>query len=132
MRILRYIFGLSVLISVSACYPLCNNGCFVYLGTLAPDFELPKWTKYGVDSYQRREDSRHCGSPVQEGDPSPDDLKFGQNYIIDKKIMGETDKQTQSRLVDDWQRCMFGKGYRYIGKCYDNEISRAQPKCGAP
>lgn len=30
------------------------------------------------------------------------------------------------------ERCMINKGYRFTGECYDNEISRASPACGAP
>ncbi|GGP23017.1 hypothetical protein [Silvimonas iriomotensis] len=115
----------------------CPGGCFIATGK---DVEalinarpyLLQWAKADVTPESRRMDSRTCGSDLLETVPYPDGIAFSQDRIQKEQQPREDDRAAYSRLFDNWQRCMLKKGYRYTGQCYDNEISRALPACGAP
>lgn len=85
------------------------------------------WIKPDTSAEQRVQDSIHC-----KGN------KFGLPIEIQANLKaamlpGEEDtKFARRRLFNNWQRCMLGKGYQYIGECYPNEISRSRPACGGP
>ena len=89
--------------------------------------EIEYWIKPGTSAEQRVEDSIDCkgnavGLPVES-----------QANLEAAMLPGEEDiKLARRRLFNNWQRCMLGKGYQYIGECYPNEISRSRPACGGP
>lgn len=85
---------------------------------------LQYWEKEGMTAESRRQDSVRCGAADTDHI-----LGFGQNKIKAAQRPGETNNETDTRLLHDWQRCMIKQGYRFTGKCYDNEISRASPAC---
>lgn len=104
---------------------------------------LRKWDKPGMTPEGRRQDAFDCGggrgvvspesacwsSPKGCPDVSDDVPVFGKNKIKASQQPGETENATETRLRHEWQRCMLSHGYRYTGKCYDNEIGRASPAC---
>jgi len=137
---------------VVAIMSLTLSGCFwwrapncIICTPAPPDPYLRKWEKPNVTDEQRRQDSVDCGSARDvaspdsacwatgkcppEGDRAPN---FGAIKINAARRANESDGEVSSRLFNDWQRCMLGKGYRFTGECFDNEISRNQPACGAP
>jgi hypothetical protein len=75
---------------------------------------------------KRRQDSADCGGGASD---SPG---FNEKKVEKARRPGETWLKAYGRLFDDWDRCMLKKGYRFTGKCYDNEVSKAKPACGAP
>ena len=89
--------------------------------------EIEFWIKPGITAEQRVQDSIDCkgnvvGLPVES-----------QANLEAAMLPGEEDiKLARRRLFNNWQRCMLGKGYQYIGECYPNEISRSRPACGGP
>ena len=89
--------------------------------------EIEYWIKPGTSAEQRVQDSIDCkgnvvGLPVES-----------QANLEAAMLPGEEDiKLARRRLFNNWQRCMLGKGYQYIGECYPNEISRSRPACGGP
>lgn len=48
-----------------------------------------------------------------------------------KKLAGESDVASRTRLEFEFQRCMIRSGYRYTGDC-TSDYMRACPLCGAP
>jgi len=89
--------------------------------------EIEYWIKPNTTAEQRVQDSIDCkgnvvGLPVES-----------QANLEAVMLLGEEDiKLARRRLFNNWQRCMLGKGYQYIGECYPNEISRSRPACGGP
>jgi hypothetical protein len=63
--------------------------------------EKPGWTVEG-----RRMDSAECGGPPN------DSIQYGSNAIKAAQRPGETERQTETRLRQEWYACMKGKGYR--------------------
>lgn len=87
---------------------------------------LEYWEKPGWTAETRMQSSASCGGGLS------DRPGFSEKYIKKFQKSGESDGQAYSRLFKEWERCMIRDGYRYTGKCYDNEISRVSPACGAP
>jgi hypothetical protein len=120
---IRFISFVSFVCLCSGCYiknsricgpqtsmSFCNPEVDEYL--LHPPQVGDQWNKDGVTFDQRRSDWVECGGR-SDGD-----------YTKDNQ-----DKEKFRRI----QRCMRDeKGYHYTGHCYDNEISRSLPACGAP
>lgn len=111
------------------CFSALLTGCtfgFVPTGLEPSRPYLTLWDK-PVTVEGRRGDWVECGGH-SDGSFSP--------YIglLNKERRPEEKDRSaaHSRLDHELQRCMLKKGYRYTGKCYDNEISRASPACGAP
>jgi hypothetical protein len=128
-QLLRALLFTLIVISVAAC---CPNGCFVLTG---PAFEAlahptpmrEQWSRSDRSDAERRLDWEKCGG-YKNGNFSPT-----QKAVDDERRPGETnDSAADGRLFRELQRCMLRNGYHYIGKCYDNEISRSLPACGAP
>ena len=115
------IFALCLIVSLS--------GCVVGFGVASEPGppEIEYWIKPGTSAEQRVQDSIDCkgnavGLPVES-----------QANLEAAMLPGEEDiKLARRRLFNNWQRCMLGKGYQYIGECYPNEISRSRPACGGP
>lgn len=110
---------------------LLTSGCSSCFGFVPTNLEPVKanldfWEKIDMTSDSRLADSAQCGGgyTVHTG-ARPETIRAA-------KRAGETERDTDFRLFHDWQRCMLQKGYRSTQKCYDNEISRAMPACGAP
>jgi len=143
MSLARYFFVALMLLILSGCGMF--GTILVAHSVSPPDPYLRKWEKPNVTDEQRRQDSVDCGSARDvaspdsacwatgkcppEGDRAPN---FGAIKINAARRANESDGEVSSRLFNDWQRCMLGKGYRFTGECFDNEISRNQPACGAP
>ena len=111
-------------------FPLAS-GCSTGFGFVPTNLEPAKaileyWEKPGMTNENRLVDSEQCGGgyTIYTGF-SPQTIKAAQRT-------GETERDTDFRLFHDWERCMLKKGYRSTQQCYDNEISRAMPSCGAP
>lgn len=97
-----------------------------YQSLMHPKPYLQKWEKPGGTAEARIQSSADCGGG------SGDKPGFSRSKIKEAQKNDESEGQTYGRLFDEWERCMVRKGYRYTGECYDNEISRASPACGAP
>jgi hypothetical protein len=85
------------------------------------------WSKPGHSDAERRSDWKNCGGH-ENGNFSP-------KIEIVRREQKQEEKDgslAYDRLYLELQRCMKRLGYQYIGKCYDNEISRSLPACGAP
>ncbi len=126
---LRVLLFALTIISLAAC---CPNGCFVLSGPAYKALAHPRpmredWLKAGNNDTERRSDWEICGG-YENGNFVPD-----IELLRKEKRADESNTQgARHRLFLELQRCMLRKGYQYIGKCYDNEISRALPACGAP
>ena len=98
-----------------------------YLKSIKPYIHY--WRKPEMTNDVRLFDSADCGGGRREANnPS-----FSREQIQAAKRAGDLKEDDAYRhLFHDWERCMLDKGYRYTGKCLDNEISRAKPACGAP
>ncbi len=118
-----------IIFSLAAC---CPNGCFVLRGPAFEALARPtpmreQWSRSDRSDADRRLDWESCGGS-QYGNFSPI-----QKAVDDERQPGEkNDFPADGRLLRKLQRCMLRKGYHYIGKCYDNEISKTLPACGAP
>jgi hypothetical protein len=120
---------------VAVCLSLWLTGCGTqvalsgqaredYLKSIKP--YLHYWDKPGMINEVRGQDSLNCGG--SNGGP---DFSAQQLNIV-RQSEDKNDFAPRARLHHEWQRCMIKKGYRFTGKCYDNEISRTSPACGAP
>jgi hypothetical protein len=117
------IFALSFIVSGCGIGGMWMNGN-PFPNPVKPYLEY--WEKPGWTAETRMQSSADCGGGYSDR-PGP-----SQKQIKEAKKNGETEGQTYVRLFKEWERCMVKKGYRYTGECYDNEISRASPACGAP
>ena len=87
---------------------------------------LEYWEKPGMTADSRMQVSASCGGGLSDRPGhSEEQIKAAQRN-------GEKRGQTYARLFNDWERCMIKNGYSFKGECYDNEISRSKPACGAP
>ncbi len=128
-KILSVYFTAAVVIMISGC---CPNGCFVVTGEayrrLAfPKPYLEKWEKPGASAEDRFQASEKCG-----GGRSPNSPYFSNSQIEAIRLPGESQNSAYSRRFNEFERCMKRQGYKFVGECYDNEISRSSPACGAP
>lgn len=86
---------------------------------------LTLWQAVDDNPAKRIRDSRACGGDQPDGYfPFADERNDSTPY----------NQHTQQRL-QDWERCMLGKGYRFSGQCqpgYSNGRYRDAPACGAP
>ena len=126
---LRVSIYLSVFFGLAGC---CPNGCFVLSGAAFQALANPtpmreQWSRSDSSDTERRLDWEDCGGYKDGGFSPKEELLKEERTSEEKDIFPAHD-----RLFLKLQRCMLRKGYQYIGKCYDNEISRALPACGAP
>jgi hypothetical protein len=115
--------------TLSAC---CPNGCFVLSGAAFEALAHPRpmrddWSKPDRSDDERRSDWENCGGH-KSGNFIPENELVKKEQRPDEK----NGLRASDRLYLELQRCMKRLGYQYIGKCYDNEISRSLPSCGAP
>ena len=71
---------------------------------------LQHWEKLGWALESRRQDAEACGA---SGDSS-DRAGIGSTRIKDAQRPGETDRETETRLRQEWVHCMKGKGYQWV------------------
>ncbi len=121
-------FAFAIGLSLAGC---CPNGCFVLTGeayrrAAYPKPYLHKWEKQGATPEDRMQTSFDCGG-VYTDHPG-----FGESRIAQERLTGEDFADTYARLFRAYERCLAAKGYHFTGECYDNEISRKSPACGAP
>lgn len=110
----------------------CPNGCFVLTG---PAFEAlahptplrEQWSRLDKSDAERGPDWEKCGGYKDGGFSPKEELLAKERAPDEKNIFAAHD-----RLYRELQRCMIRNGYAFIGECYDNEISRSLPACGAP
>ncbi len=126
---LRVLLCFVLITTLSAC---CPNGCFVLSGAAFEALARPSpmredWSKPSHSDAERRSDWEACGGD-ENGNFVPEHELLKKEQRPDEK----DGTQAQRRLYRELQRCMKRLGYEYIGKCYDNEISRSLPACGAP
>jgi hypothetical protein len=69
---------------------------------------LQYWEKPGMTPEGRRRDSVGCGAG------NTDYVGFNGPSLKNHQRPGETEKETESRLMQDWHTCMRGKDYRYV------------------
>ncbi len=110
----------------------CPNGCFVLTGEAYRALAYPKpminsWEKENTPAERRKTDWELCGGS-EKGNFSPQ----GEDLIAEKRPEERDSVKAHRRLYLNLERCMLRKGYRYVGICRDNEISRTSPACGAP
>lgn len=90
----------------------CNTTVLVASGKEFSDYQksikphLQYWEKPGWTVEGRRGDSAACGGPPNES------IQFGSNAIKAAQRPGETERQTENRLSQEWHACMKEKGYR--------------------
>lgn len=90
----------------------CNTTILVASGKEFSDYQkaikphLQYWEKPGWTVEGRRGDSAACGGPPNES------IQFGSNAIKAAQRPGETERQTENRLSQEWHACMKEKGYR--------------------
>jgi len=126
---LRVSISLSVILALAGC---CPNGCFVLTGPAFEALANPRpmredWNKNNASDEARRTDWENCGG-YRNGNFVP----LIELVRKERRPEEKSDSPAYDRLYLELQRCMLRKGYPYIGKCYDNEISRSLPACGAP
>ncbi len=126
---LRVLSSCMTAFALSAC---CPNGCFVLSGAAFEALARPSpmrddWSKPDRSDAERRIDWGKCGG-YENG-----------NFVPERELVKKEQRPDEKdgtlaydRLYLELQRCMKRLGYQYIGKCYDNEISRSLPACGAP
>lgn len=85
-------------------------------------FHIEYWEKDGITRAERARDSIGCGGSNLGSDISSQQVNAARRE-------GENDWVVRSRLTYEWQRCMLSHGYRFTGKCYDNENGRTSPAC---
>lgn len=85
-------------------------------------FHIEYWENDGVTREERAWDSKGCGG-------SEGGTDFSNQQMNAARREGEKDWVVRSRLTYEWQRCMLSHGYRFTGKCYDNESGRTSPAC---
>jgi hypothetical protein len=126
---LKVLSCFAITATLSAC---CPNGCFVLSGAAFEALARPSpmrddWSKSGRSDAERRSDWENCGG-YENGNFVPE-----RDLVKKEQRPDEKDGTlAYDRLYLELQRCMKRLGYEYIGKCYDNEISRSLPACGAP
>lgn len=77
-----------------------------YLKSIKP--YLQYWDKPGMTPEGRRGDSKECGAG------NTDYVGFlGSPSLKTLQRPGETERQTETRLMHDWVGCMKQKGYRH-------------------
>lgn len=117
------------LLLLSGCQNCLSSWCMgeeTYQEIYHPIPYIKRWEKTSMTPEDRLQDSADCGGGASDYSPT-------LNHRIEReKLPGETPSEAYNRLHKEWQRCMLKKGYIYKGKCYDNEVSRASPACGAP
>ena len=84
---------------------------------------IERWDNPGMTPAGRLQDNATCGGS-DAGSP-----QLSRNTTREAQRPGEKEHETYTRLFHDLERCMIKKGYRYTGKCYDNEVGRASPAC---
>lgn len=113
---------------LTGCFTCLSSSCLgeeAYQELMHPKPYLQRWEKPAMTTEGRGQDSADCGG----GSSSDHAPSFSQKELKTATRSGEKEHETYSRLHHDWQRCMIKKGYRFTGKCYDNEIGRASPAC---
>lgn len=78
-----------------------------YLKSIKP--YLQYWEKPGWTLENRRQDAEACGA---SGDSS-DRAGIGSTRIKAARHPGETDRETETRLRQEWVHCMKEKGYQW-------------------
>lgn len=71
---------------------------------------LHYWEKPEMTAEDRRQDSVICGAANTDYV-----MGFGQNRIKAAQRPRETDNETDTRLFQEWKRCMIQKNYRWTG-----------------
>ncbi len=128
-RLCSLLTAVALLLGLSGC---CPNGCFVLSGEAYRKLAYPPplvndWVKDGVTVGERKVDWEKCGG-FRTGNFSPHDWQID----AERRSKEEDFIDIHDRIYRNLQRCMRRNGYRYAGKCYDNDISRSMPACGAP
>lgn len=113
MKIAVSLILTGVFTCVSGCYPLCPNGCFVYVGDIKATPILQMWKKDDVTSLERRSDARACGSTLKDGVSEPDNTAFFKDGKVPGQRSDEDEWAAHDRVEKEWEQCMLGKGYRF-------------------
>ena len=135
--ILMSILATVFLLMVSGCYitrkgeicsltmPQAYCDRDLYNSVAKPGTVMEKWSLSGRTKETRLKDWKECGGM--------DGGYYGLRPLPDgQRRTDEQASKESSALFDEIQRCMLKKNYQYIGECYDNEVSRSLPACGAP
>ena len=128
LKMTRY-FPYCIVVSVTFLVTGCGIGGMWMNGNPFPTPVKPYleyWEKPGMTTDSRMQVSASCGGGLSDR-PEP-----SQQQIKKFQKSDENNGQTFARLFRDWERCMIKNGYSFKGECYDNEISRSKPACGAP
>ena len=113
---IRFILFLPFLLWLSGC---CPNGCFVLTGEAYRELAYPKprrdrWIKEGASENDRAQDWEACGG-AKNGNFSPYEKTRNAEQRADEKDF----INAYQRLLNNVQRCMRTKGYRYkIGRAH--------------
>jgi len=136
---LRVVF-IGFLLLLSACYfgngricgpqtPMANCDREAYEALMNPKPFLHSWEKENTTPEDRMSDAMEYGGARRERNvPS-----FSREKIrAEQGSSGGSVFDARGRLFREWERCMLRKDYKYVGECFDNEISKTLPSCGAP
>ncbi len=120
----------AMLLISTALLGCCPNGCFIVTGeafrkAANPTPYLDQWVKPGATKEQLLQASAECGGVGER--PG-----FSEEKIAKARQPGDSWLDAHSRVLIDYERCLIGKGFKYTGPCYNNEVSRRLPRCGAP
>lgn len=120
---------LAAILTISGCCPVL---CFVPHGEAYRELAFPKpyiekWDKVGATKEDRLHVSEECGGGSSSHAPL-----FPPSQLKAMRLPGESENDVYSRRFHEFERCMKRQGYKFVGECYDNEISRSSPACGAP
>ena len=121
----------AILLTSTTLLGCCPNGCFIVTGeafrkAANPTPYLDQWEKPGATTEQLLQASAECGGGFGKR-PG-----FSDEKIAKARRPGDSEMDARSRAFIEYERCLIGKGLKYTGPCYDNEVSRRMPRCGAP
>lgn len=109
----------------------CPNGCFIVTGeafrkAANPTPYFDQWEKTGATKEQLLQASAECGGG------SGDRPGFSEDKIAKVRQPGDSWMDAHTRAFIEYERCLVSRGFKFTGPCYNNDISRRLPRCGAP
>lgn len=124
-RLLSALLIALLTLTLAGClYGTCMNGpCALEHERMVRSIKpyLHYWEKPGATERIRRQDSLACGTAN-----TPYAI---ENVVFAPPASRQLSDEEYTRLFHSWERCMLERGYRFTGKCYDNEIGRRKPAC---
>ena len=115
---LRWMVTILCCVLLQGCFCV---GCFVPQLPPPPEPYVTHWEKPGMTEESRLQDWVACGG-FENG---------SVGVVLQDRLPGESQSDSQNRQAAKFQRCMIRAGYHYTGNC-EHPYMKAQPLCGAP